>query len=726
MIDRLSFSLNAGDHTLINGANGAGKSTFLKVLTREIHPFRGEGKVVIGGHERMTQFEVRRFISSVSHDLEEKLIHDPTVRDLVASGAIGTLGILDFEKPSKEDWTQVDRIILHFGLPELQNRPISTLSSGERKRAWLARSMVFQPQVLVLDEPDAHLDSHGLQMLKEDLRRIASLGTTIVCASHRFTELFGPFKVHLRMDHGRFAASIKGKVLRSVPRGAEVQDYFAAMQNSPIYDVAEQTPTEYCRKLSSITGTNVWLKREDMQSVRSFKLRGAYHKISLLSDEEKKRGIITASAGNHAQGVALSAQRLGIEATIVVPTTTPELKREAIVSYGAQLIMEGDTYDEANLFALALGKERGLTYVHPFDDPDVIVGQGTIGLELFEQSPKLDAVFVAVGGGGLIAGIAIAIKSLSPTTKVIGVEPEDSDAMHRSLQAGKRVTLDRVGLLADGVAVRTVGEETFRIAQELVDEVIVVSNDAICGAIKEIFEDRRAILEPAGALAYAGLKIYAQRGQCSQANFAAIACGANVSFDRLRYVAERANVGERREAIFACQIPEVKGSFLRFCKAIGARQVTEFNYRMGNPLKASVFVGIGVQDDDERYQLKQKLESSGYETIDLTSDELTTTHLRHMVGGQSIHAEQERFYLFNFPERPGALLGFLQKLGGSWNISLFHYRNHGADRGRVLVSFEVDPATAERFDEFRKSVGYESEEVTGHPGLDLFLGKGFA
>ncbi len=407
----------------------------------------------------------------------------------------------------------------------------------------------------------------------------------------------------------------------------------------------------------------------------------------------------------------------------MVPQTTPTIKTEAIKQLGAELIRYGDSYDEAYERALEIGRERELTFVHPYDQPAVIAGQGTIGLEIVEQmaGKKLHAVFVPVGGGGLLAGVAMAVKHHSPKTKVIGVEPEDSDAMHRSLRENRRVKLDRVGRLADGVAVRTVGAHTFEIAKAWVDEIVLVSNDEICGAIKEVFEDRRAILEPSGALAFAGLKRYARKKNLFGQNFVAIASGANLNFDRLRYVAERAALGEGREAMLAVTIPEKPGSFRRFCNALGQRQITEFNYRMATAEGAHVFVGVATKDNSEHRSMISEVEGAGYKVLDLSQDELATTHLRHMVGGRSPDAQHERLFSVDFPERPGALGAFLERLGDAFNISLFHYRNHGSDLGRVFIGFQVLPGTEQAFERFRAEVGYESTEVTKNSGLGLFL-----
>lgn len=499
-------------------------------------------------------------------------------------------------------------------------------------------------------------------------------------------------------------------------------EYLRRMRASAVYNVAVRTPLDPCPVLSRRIGNRVFLKREDQQPVFSFKLRGAYSLMARLDGEALERGVIAASAGNHAQGVALAAQRLGTHAVIVIPQTAPEIKQEAIRRLGAELVLHGDAYDDAYAHARKLSEERGLTFVHPYDDPDVIAGQGTIGLEIADQHPgQIDAVFVPVGGGGLIAGVALALKQLRPETKIIGVEPEDSDALARSMAIGSRVTLERVGIFADGVAVRTPGEETFRICQELVDGVVVVSNDEISAAVKEVFEDRRAVLEPAGALAYAGLRAYAGRHGLREQTLVAIASGANLNFDRLRSIAERAQIGEHHEAIMAVTIPERPGAFRHLCATLGTRNVTEFNYRMGDPDKAAVFVGVQVRHADERAGLLDLLAQEGYTAYDLTDDEMAKTHVRHMVGGRSPFATHERIFHFDFPERAGALSGFLQRLGNAFNISLFHYRNHGAERGRVLCGIQVPPSSEEEFGRFLSEVGYEYTEHTDSPALGLFL-----
>jgi threonine dehydratase len=466
----------------------------------------------------------------------------------------------------------------------------------------------------------------------------------------------------------------------------------------------------------------VWLKREDEQPVFSFKCRGAYNKMSRLTPAELKKGVIAASAGNHAQGVALAARRLGTHAVIVMPRTTPEIKISAVCNLGARVVLCGDNYDDAHAHARKLEREIGLTFVHPYDDPEVIAGQGTIGFEILKQhTGDLYAVFVPVGGGGLIAGIAAYIKQLRPEIRVIGVEPEDADAMARSLKAGRRVTLDQVGIFADGVAVRQVGEETFRLCKKFVDDMVVVTNDEICAAIKDIFEDRRSVLEPAGALAFAGLKRYVERQRLKGRHLVAVASGANVNFDRLRHVSERAEIGERREAILAVTIPERPGSFRQFCAVVGDRNITEFNYRFADPDQAHVFVGVQVQQSAEVRKLIRALRGSGYPTLDMTDNEMAKLHIRHLVGGRAPNAANEILYRFAFPERPGALLNFLNKMGGAWNISLFHYRNHGGDFGRVLVGIQVPSTEKRAFQKFLDRLGYEYTEETANPAYHLFL-----
>ena len=497
--------------------------------------------------------------------------------------------------------------------------------------------------------------------------------------------------------------------------------YLTRILSARVYDVAIESPLEFAPTVSARAGNRVLLKREDMQPIFSFKLRGAYNKMSALPALALRRGVITASAGNHAQGVALSAQRLGCRALIVMPVTTPRIKVDAVAARGARVVLAGDSYDEAYQHACLLGRQRKLTFVHPYDDPEVIAGQGTIGMEILRQhAGPLDAIFVPIGGGGLIAGVAAYVKSLRPQVRVIGVQAADADAMARSLDAGRRVTLRQAGLFADGVAVKRPGAETFRLARKYVDEVLRVDNDAICAAIKDVFEDTRSILEPAGALAIAGAKLHGQRvrGQ----TLVAIASGANVNFNRLRFVAERAEVGEHREAILAVTIPERPGSFRKFCGILGPRSITEFNYRIADEEEAHVFVGVGVQDRKETARIVRTLRRSGLKTLDLSDDELSKLHLRHLVGGHAALARDELVYRFEFPERPGALLQFLERMRGDWNISLFHYRNHGADYGRVLVGMQVPGAEMPQFRKFLAGLGYSFLDETGNPAYRLFLG----
>jgi threonine dehydratase len=500
-------------------------------------------------------------------------------------------------------------------------------------------------------------------------------------------------------------------------------DYLRRILNARVYDVAHETALELAPMLSARLGSRVLLKREDMQPVFSFKLRGAYNKMVRLSPAALRRGVIAASAGNHAQGVALAAERLGCRAVIVMPVTTPRIKVDAVKARSAKVVLHGDTYDEAYAEARRLGRQRRLTFVHPYDDPDVIAGQGTIGLEILRQAPgPIDAIFVPVGGGGLIAGVAACVKQLDPKVKIIGVEPTDADAMARSLRARRRVTLDQVGLFADGVAVRRVGEETFRLARTRVDEMILVDTDAICAAIKDVFQETRTILEPAGALSIAGLKAWVARHRARDQRLVAIASGANTNFDRLRFIAERAEVGEQREAILAVTIPEHPGSFKRFCATIGPRSVTEFNYRMADPEVAHVFVGLEVQGRQEARTIAQTLGRRGFHTLDLSRNEMAKLHGRHLVGGHAPLASHELLYRFEFPERPGALLRFLNSMRSDWNISLFHYRNHGADYGRVLVGMQVPPGEMRAFRSFLDTLGYPWVDETRNPAYRLFLG----
>ena len=500
-------------------------------------------------------------------------------------------------------------------------------------------------------------------------------------------------------------------------------DYLEKILTANVYDVAIESPLDEARNLSARIGNRVLLKREDLQPVFSFKLRGAYNKMTHLSPAQLAAGVICASAGNHAQGVALSAQKLGCAATIVMPVTTPQIKVNAVEKRGAKVVLFGDSYSDASAHALALVKKHKLTYVHPYDDPLVIAGQGTIGMEILRQHRKpIHAIFVAIGGGGLIAGVAAYVKRVRPEIRIIGVQPRDSDAMYRSIKAGRRVVLQHVGLFADGVAVKQVGKETFRIAKKLVDEIILVDTDATCAAIKDVFDDTRAILEPAGALAIAGVKAYVAREKLKDATLVAIACGANMNFDRLRFVAERAEVGEQREALFAVTLPEERGSFRRFCGLIGPRNVTEFSYRIADAKEAHLFVGVSIKSRDEIGKLVRTLGKHNFKSLDLTDDEMAKLHIRYLVGGRSRLAEHERIYRFIFPERPGALMNFLDRMNPNWNISLFHYRNHGADYGRILVGMQVPPQDKRAFQKFLDELGYEYADESGNPAYHLFLG----
>ena len=499
--------------------------------------------------------------------------------------------------------------------------------------------------------------------------------------------------------------------------------YLRKILTAQIYDVAKETPLEEAATLSERLQNRILLKREDLQSVFSFKLRGAYNKMSNLSAADMQKGVVAASAGNHAQGVALAARKLGIKAVIFMPETTPGIKVNAVRSHGAMTKLVGDSYDDAFQAASDYCKEKGSVFIHPYDDPDIIAGQGTIGFEILKQHKSLpDMIFVPVGGGGLIAGIAVYVKMLCPNIRIIGVEPEDADAMKKSLEAGRRVRLKEVGIFADGVAVKQVGKETFKLAREFVDEVITVSNDQICAAIKDIFEDTRTITEPAGALAVAGIKKYVAEHNLKGLDLVAIASGANMNFDRLRHVAERAEIGERREGIIAVTIPEHPGSFRAFCAILGKRGITEFNYRYSSAEKAHVFVGLQLQDPEELADLLEKLRNKGYEAIDMSDNEMAKMHMRHLVGGHAGEADNERLFRFRFPERPGALFGFLSKMGKTWNISLFHYRNHGSDFGRVLVGMQVPPGEKMAFQAFLKDLGYTYVEETDNPAYKLFLG----
>ncbi len=500
--------------------------------------------------------------------------------------------------------------------------------------------------------------------------------------------------------------------------------YLNRILKARVYDVARETPLERMATLSGRLGNDVLLKREDLQPVFSFKLRGAYNKMVHLRPAARERGVIAASAGNHAQGVALAARKLGIKALIVMPQTTPGIKVEAVRRLGGRVVLHGDTYDEACDHARALGREEKMTFIHPYDDPDVIAGQGTIAAEILQHCAEdLYAIFVPVGGGGLVAGISAYVKALYPRIRIIGVEPDDAPCLHAALKKKRRVVLDQVGIFADGVAVRQVGKEPFRIARECVDSVILVSTDEICAAIKDIFDDTRTIAEPAGALAVAGLKKYVQRKKLHGRRLVAINSGANVNFDRLRHVAERAEVGERREALLAVTIPEQPGSFLKFCRIIGRRGVTEFNYRYADAQQAHVFAGIQLnRGDEEKNELIAQLRKRDYPVVDMTDNEMAKLHVRYMVGGRAAQVLDETLYRFEFPERPGALLEFLGCIGQRWNISLFHYRNHGAAYGRVLVGIQVPAAEKKALQSFLDALKYDYWEETGNPAYELFLG----
>ena len=503
--------------------------------------------------------------------------------------------------------------------------------------------------------------------------------------------------------------------------------YIKKILNAPVYDVAIQSPLDAAPVLSARLGRKIWLKREDLQPVFSFKLRGAYNKIMSLSPEARASGVIAASAGNHAQGVALSAKKLKIKAVIVMPITTPEIKVRAVASYGAEVILHGDAYPDALEHALIIAKQRKLTFVHPYDDPEIIAGQGTIGVEILRQHPgPIEAIFVCVGGGGLIAGIAACIKFLRPEIKIIGVEPEDSDCLYQALKTDKRVILPQVGLFADGVAVAQIGEEPFRIARECVDEVIRVSTDEICAAIKDIFTETRSVAEPAGALGVAGIKKYverqSQKAKPVKGDLVATVSGANINFDRLRYVAERTAVGEKREMLLAVTLPEEPGAMLKFCSLLGKRSVTEFNYRYFTEGQAHIFVGVQVQNyDQEGTAFIKRLKDHGFPAIDMTENELAKEHIRYMVGGRPPRIADEVLYRFQFPERPGALVKFLTAMNHQWNISLFHYRNHGAAFGQVLMGMQVPAKDRAKLDTFIAKIGFTGTDETANPAYRMFL-----
>jgi threonine dehydratase len=500
------------------------------------------------------------------------------------------------------------------------------------------------------------------------------------------------------------------------------ETYVKRILNARVYDLVVETPIDQAPRLSERLGNQVLLKREDLQPVFSFKLRGAYNKMLNLSEEQRARGVVAASAGNHAQGLAMAAKKLGVKATIVMPRTTPQIKVSAVKARGAKVVLQGDAYDDAAEYAQKLVAEKGMTYVHPFDDPDVIAGQGTVAVEVLRQvSGPLDAVFVPVGGGGLCAGMAAYIKYVRPDVKVIAVEAEDAACLKVAMDAGRRLRLKSVGIFADGTAVAQIGKETFRVLKDTVDAVITVSTDEICAAIKDIFDDTRAICEPAGALAVAGMKKYVDQTGCADNTLLAVNSGANINFDRLRYISERTEIGEKREAVLAVTIPEKPGSFKTFCAALSKRNITEFNYRMGDPAQAHIFVGVQVSSDGDREQLLKTLQSRHYSVVDMTDDEMAKLHIRHMVGGRAAGVEDEVVYRFEFPERPGALLNFLNQLGGRWNISMFHYRNHGSAYGRVLVGLQVPRGERGQVNEFLTELGYLWADETNNLAYQFFL-----
>lgn len=502
-----------------------------------------------------------------------------------------------------------------------------------------------------------------------------------------------------------------------------IEEYVRKILLARVYEVAVQTPLEVALRLSKKLDNQLWLKREDLQAVHSFKLRGAYNKMVNLSAEERRRGVAAASAGNHAQGVALAARQLGCEARIVMPRTTPLIKINAVRQFGADVILHGDTYDEACAHAYALAKHENRVFIHPYDDPDIIAGQGTIGMEILKQhSAPLHAIFVPVGGGGLIAGVAAYVKNLRPDVRIIGVEPHDASTLHSALAAQSRVVLDQVGIFADGVAVSQIGEETFRVAQQYVDEVVLVSTDEICAAIKDSFDDTRSIAEPAGALAVAGAKKYVARTGIKGQNLVAIQSGSNINFDRLRHVAERAELGELREALLAVTTPERPGAIRSFCQAIEHRAITEFNYRYADPKETRVFAGVQLDDGEaDKQALIAQLRSEGFGVVDLSDNEVAKSHVRYMVGGHAPHVTDERLYRCEFPERPGALQRFLDRMGATWNITMFHYRNHGSAYGRVLVGIQVPGQDAEALPKFLNSVGFTFWDETDNPAYSLFL-----
>lgn len=503
---------------------------------------------------------------------------------------------------------------------------------------------------------------------------------------------------------------------------AMTQKYIKKILDARIYDLVKETPLDEAKIMSRRLGNRILLKREDLQPVFSFKIRGAYNKLLSLSENERKKGVIAASAGNHAQGVALGAQHLGVKATIVMPKTTPAIKVNAVKAYGAKVVLHGDSFDEAFLHSQELVKKHGYTYVHPYDDPDTIAGQGTLGMEILRQCPdQLDAIFVAVGGGGLAAGIAAYVKYVRPEVKIIAVESQESACLELAMKTGRRGVLKQVGLFADGVAVKQIGKETFRILKDTVDEVITVSTDELCASIKDIFEDTRSIVEPAGALSLAGIKKYVDREGCEGKTLVGINCGANMNFDRLRYISERTEIGEKHEAVLAVTIPEKPGSFKAFCKALSKRSITEFNYRFADRRDAHIFCGVQIQLEDDRQALLKELRKDGYAVEDFTDNEMAKLHIRHMVGGHGQAVEDEVVYRFEFPERPGALMQFLTLLGSRWNISMFHYRNHGAAYGRVLLGMQVPVKDRKTVNAMLKELGYPFWDESDNPAYQLFL-----
>ena len=502
------------------------------------------------------------------------------------------------------------------------------------------------------------------------------------------------------------------------------QKYVKKILDARIYDLAIETPIDVAPLLSHRLNNQVLLKREDLQPVFSFKLRGAYNELRHLSDEQLAAGVIAASAGNHAQGLALAAKKMGVKATIVMPQTTPQIKVDAVRARGARVVLIGDSYDAAAAHANKLVEEQGLTYIHPFDDPDIIAGQGTIGMEILRQIPgDLDAIFIAVGGGGLCAGVAAYVKNLRPDIKIIAVESDDAACLDAAMKAGRRVRLKEVGIFADGTAVAQIGKETFRLLKDLVDEVITVSTDEICAAIKDVYNDTRAICEPSGALGTAGLKKYVETHGVEGQTLVAIQCGANIDFDRLRYISERTETGEKREAVLAVTIDEKPGSFEKFCKALRRRNISEFNYRYNDAQQAQIFVGMKVTSDDDRLQLVQELAAKGYAVTDMTDNEMAKLHIRHMVGGHAPQVVDEQVFRFEFPERPGALLNFLVQLGGRFNISMFHYRNHGSAFGRVLVGLQASKKDAREVKQFLDNLGYHYTDETDNEAYRFFLGN---